>query len=71
MCGLAVATILLAAIPNASAQINKFSITCQNVGPFAPEPLGDRDGHALGVANYSCYADSGPWSGGVATATAV
>ena len=71
MWGLGVATILLAAIPNASAQTSKSGFPCQIVGPNELEPLGDRDGHALGVTSYSCHADSGPLSGGVWTATAI
>jgi hypothetical protein len=71
MCGLAIAMLLLAAIPNANAQTSKFSFPCQTIGSNAPEPLGDRDGHALAVTNFSCHADSGPLSGGVWTATAI
>ena len=50
VCGIATAAIgLAAAAPSAVAQENTFTLTCQNVGGGAPEPLGDRDGHSISV----------------------
>jgi hypothetical protein len=64
VCGVATAIIALsAAAPNAIAQEITFASTCQGVGNGAPEPLGDRDGHTISVADYSCHVDSGPMSG--------
>jgi hypothetical protein len=40
---------------------------CQNVGQSQPEPVGDREGHAIQVASVSCRAESGPLAGGVMT----
>jgi hypothetical protein len=71
-CGIAIAIVALAAeAPGAAAQENTFTITCQNVGNGAPEPLADREGHSILVNDYSCRADSGPLSGGVWTGRAI
>ena len=63
---------LLAGAPSAVAQENHFKITCQGIGPQgAPEPVGDRAGHAISVTQESCRVESGPWSGvAVLTGTA-
>jgi hypothetical protein len=72
VCRIATAAIVLAAAaPSAVAQENTFTITCQDVGGGAPEPLGDREGHSILVSEYSCRADSGPLSGGVWTGRAI
>jgi hypothetical protein len=72
VCGLATAAIAFAAFaPSAVAQENAFTLTCQNVGGGAPEPLEDREGHSILVNDYSCRADSGPLSGGVWTGRAI
>lgn len=40
---------------------------CTNIGPASSEPLGDREGHGLSVANSVCTVEGGPFSGGVTT----
>ncbi len=58
VCDIATAAIALAALmPSAVAQENTFTYTCQNVGAAPPEPLGDREGHAISVSQSSCRAD--------------
>jgi hypothetical protein len=45
---------------------------CQPVGyagATAAEPLGDREGHAIYVGEYSCRIDGGTLGGGIATGT--
>jgi hypothetical protein len=44
---------------------------CQDVGGFAAEPVGDREGHSISVDPYSCRVTSGPMSGGVETGTII
>jgi len=71
VCGIATAAIALAVVmPSAVAQ-EKETFTCQTVGTAAPEPLGDREGHAISVSEASCRADSGPDAGGVVTGTTI
>jgi hypothetical protein len=71
-CGIATAAIaFIAAAPSAGAQENTIAFTCTIVGVGPAEPLGDRDGHAISEALYSCLATSGPLSGGVWTETIV
>jgi hypothetical protein len=70
--GIVTAAIGLALVaPGAHAQENTTTLTCQNVGGGAPEPLGDRDGHSISVEEYSCGASSGPLSGGVWTGSTI
>jgi hypothetical protein len=72
VCRIATAAIALAAAaPSAVAQENTFTLTCQDVGGGAPEPLGDREGHSILANDYSCRADSGLLSGGVWTGRAI
>ena len=72
VCGIAAAAIALAAVmPSAIAQESTFTYTCQTVGTAPPEPLGDREGHAISVSENSCRADSGPFAGGVVTGTTI
>lgn len=72
VCGVATAAIAFAAVaPSAVAQENIIKNTCQDVGVSPSEPLGDREGHAISVVEYSCRVDSGPLSGGVMTGTAI
>ena len=40
-----------------------------DVGHPVQEPLGDREGHAIEVAQYSCRVESGAWVRGVMTGT--
>ena len=72
VCGIATAVITLAAAaPSADAQDNTFTLTCQNIGGGAPEPLGDRPDHSISVSDYTCRFDSGPLKGGVSTANVI
>jgi hypothetical protein len=73
LCGVATAVIALSATaPSAIAQENTYTLTCQLVGTIGPpEPLGDRQGHAISVEADSCRVDSGPMSGGVLTGSAI
>jgi hypothetical protein len=59
---------LSAFAPVAVAEELTMTLTCQIVGTGPLEPLGDRDGHAISVAESSCRIESGPMSGGVVTA---
>ena len=63
-------TLVAAFAPAAVAQDATF--TCQDIGGDAPlEPLGDREGHAISISQFSCRVDSGPMSGGVMTGTGI
>jgi hypothetical protein len=53
--------------PAAKAQQNMDTFACQYIGRGPSEPLRDRDGHALRLAQFSCLASAGPLSGGVLT----
>ena len=53
--------------PGANAQETTQILSCQDIGPSAPEPLGDREGHSILTATASCHVDSGFMSGGVLT----
>jgi hypothetical protein len=44
---------------------------CQMFGVSAQEPLGDRDGHAISVSNYTCRIEGGPLDGGVLTGSTI
>ena len=70
---LSVATVAAAATgafaPGANAQETTQILSCQDIGPSAPEPLGDREGHSILTATVSCRVDSGFMSGGVLTGT--
>jgi hypothetical protein len=70
---LLLSTALLLALPvSASAQDKaQDHWLCQDVGHFAQEPLGDREGHAIEVAQYSCRVESGQWAGAVSNGTVV
>jgi hypothetical protein len=70
-CGIAAATVaaLAVATPDAIAEENTYTFTCQGFGSGAREPLGDREGHAISVGDYSCYTDSGPFVGGNVSGT--
>jgi hypothetical protein len=69
------ATVALSILPiAASAQDKpdgKVLFRCQDVGHPVQEPLGDREGHAIEVAPYSCRVESGAWKDGVMTGTAI
>jgi hypothetical protein len=69
-CGISiVAAGLAAAAPSALAQEITFTSPCSIVGNAAPEPLGDREGHAIFIEEDICRFDSGPFAGGVMTAS--
>jgi hypothetical protein len=70
--GIAAAAIALTALaPAAEAQENMDVFACQFIGGGPSEQLGDRDGHALRVATFSCLASAGPLSGGVLTGSTI
>ena len=72
VCGVATAIVALsAAAPNAVAQENTQTSTCQDVGVRSSEPLGDREGHMISAGAYSCRIDSGPMSGSIMTGSDV
>jgi hypothetical protein len=63
-----VAAIAFAAFaPSAVAEELSFKQICQDVGAFAPEPVGDHEGHAMSVDQYSCRMESGPMDGALVT----
>ena len=70
---LGVATVAAAATvafaSGANAQETTQILSCQDIGPSAPEPLGDREGHSILTATVSCRVDLGFMGGGVLTGT--
>lgn len=69
---LAFAALAFAAFaPSAVAQENTTVWACQFVGAGLLEPLGDREGHAISVGQYSCRSESGPLAGAVATGASI
>jgi opacity protein-like surface antigen len=73
MKSLLLSTALLLALPvSASAQDKaQDHWVCQDVGHPSQEPLGDREGHAIEVAQYSCRIESGQWAGAVSNGTII
>jgi hypothetical protein len=72
VCGIAAAAVGITALTqSAQAQENMDVFACQFVGGGPSEPLGDREGHALRVAQFSCLASAGPLSGGVLTGSTI
>jgi hypothetical protein len=70
--GIGTAIAFAAFVPNAVAQEITTTGTCQAVGANgAPEPLGDREGHGISIAPYSCHVDSGPAKDGIVTGTGI
>jgi hypothetical protein len=68
--GIGTAIAFAAFVPNAVAQENTITGTCQAVGANgAPEPLGDREGHGVSVGQISCHIDSGLMKDGIVTGT--
>ena len=67
--GMAVAWALLAAAAPAAAQ--SYKVDCLATGNNAPEPLGDREGHAIQVSTATCRVVGGPMDGAVVTQHAV
>jgi hypothetical protein len=60
-----VAFLLMTGTGLALSQTTKF--TCVNIGSGVPEPLGDRDGHAVQVSGSACTAEGGLLDGMVMT----
>jgi len=72
--GLFAATALIgfvAIAPSAVAEENSTVWNCQDIGQTQTEPLGDRDGHSVVTAEFSCRIESGKLDGGVATGLAI
>jgi hypothetical protein len=63
------ATGLPPAAPGASAEELHGHNVCRTVGGVTPEPLGDREGHALMLSLSSCQITEGPLAGAVLTET--
>jgi hypothetical protein len=63
-----VAAVAFAAIaPRAVAEEMSFKMSCQDVGAFSPEPVGDHEGHMMSVDHYSCRMEGGPMDGALVT----
>jgi hypothetical protein len=65
--GIVTAIALAAFASTAGAQEMSFKMVCQDVGAFAPERVGDREGHMMSVDQYSCRIEGGPMGGAVLT----
>ncbi len=64
--GAVAASLLLCA--SAFAQTaDSYRFICNTVGSNAPEPLGDREGHAISVSDYACRVEGGALDGGLLT----
>ena len=65
---LAAALVLTTLSTSAPAQATMtFKATCQNVGVAPQEPVGDREGHAISVTQYSCRNEGGMMDGAITT----
>jgi hypothetical protein len=62
---------LAAAAANAMADEVTLTANCAIVGSLSPEPIGDRDGHAIGTEQDLCLDQTGPFAGGVESSHAV
>ena len=69
--GISVALAFAATAPGAGAQEVILTTNCFQVGPAAPEPLGDHEGHAISVEQDVCVDKTGPFVGAVVTMTNV
>lgn len=59
---------MLCALPLlASAEPIGWKLQCQAIGSNPQEPIGDREGHALTVNQYSCRVEGGPLDGAILT----
>ena len=66
--GLAAAALAFAAFAPSAVALEKTAVwACQDIGGGPPEPLGDREGHSIGVGHDSCRVESGTYAGGVST----
>jgi len=61
---------LALAAPSAKAQEAGHDV-CQDVGASAPEPLGDREGHAITTGLFSCRVTEGLLAGAVETGNGI
>jgi hypothetical protein len=59
------------ALAAGAASGQTWKANCTNVGASNPEPLGDRDGHAISVADSVCTIEGGPFHGGVSTQSVI
>jgi hypothetical protein len=62
-------TTLSATVLAQTAVVSK--ATCQGIGVAPQEPIGDREGHAITVSQYSCHSEGGPLDGTVMTGTII
>lgn len=67
----ALTTAFAFAAPGAAAQELHGHDVCRQVGAFAPEPLGDRQGHALSITQDSCQTTEGPTAGAIMSSSSV
>ena len=44
---------------------------CQAIGIAPQEPVGDREGHAYSVSQYSCQNQGGPFDGAIMTGSTI
>lgn len=65
--GWALLACVLAAQSPALAQTSAFRAVCNNHGANLPEPVGDRDGHRLQIAEGNCLVQGGLLDGAVLT----
>ncbi len=70
------AVIAIAALALGNAEVFAQSgatarLHCHAVGASPPEPLGDREGHAIAVGEISCRVEGGATDGGVLTGTTI
>ncbi len=66
-----VAALTLASTGVAAQSGSTAKLYCHLVGSATPEPLGDRDGHAISIGEITCRVEGGPGDGGVLTGTTV
>ena len=71
--GSVAAVVILGAFAPSSANAQELHnhIVCRNVGAPTPEQLGDREGHALLIAESSCQVTEGPLAGAILTEAGV
>lgn len=67
ICGVVVVALATAAASALAQTPITGKAYCVSVGMSPMEPIGDRAGHALQVATYSCRSEGGPMDGGVMT----
>jgi len=64
----ALSSLCTAALAQATVEVTKSA--CAFVGANSNEPAGDRDGHVIQVANYSCKVQGGGLDGAITTGQA-